>query len=269
VKKLKPIRGERVADLYYLHNKYMKAQHINTEMMISRIKYTALLLLAGYTAVACDSMSSVPGEEASIQLQMQVQTQNTPAKIAYVNQEVSELNIDEVRLYVDEMELESIGNDSLDFEIEDFIVNLPLDGSPLTLTELALPQGIYDEFELEIEKAEDDINVSDSDFRDETGTYSVVVKGTYNGESFTFRSSEDFELELELNPPLELVESESSILKVTIDVSSWFTGLSGETLDPNEEANYERINENIENSIEGFEDENDDDGDDDDDDSDD
>lgn len=231
--------------------------------MLSKIKYTALLLIAGLTAVACDSLNSTPGEEASIQLQMQVQTSNTAAKLTPASQEISELNIDEVRLYVDEMELESIENDSLDFEIEDFIVNLPLDGSPLTLTELALPQGIYDEFELEIEKAEDDINVSDSDFRDETGTYSVVVKGTYNGESFTFRSSEDFELELELNPPLELGENESSILKVMFGVSNWFTGLSGETLDPNDQANYELINENIENSIEGFEDEDDSDDDDD------
>lgn len=221
------------------------------------MKYIPLLLLAGLTAVACDSTNSIPGEEASIRLQMQVQTQSVTAKLAPVHQEVTELIIDEVKLYIDEMELESIENDSLDFEIEDFIVNLPLDGSPLTLTEMALPQGIYDEFELEIEKAEDDINVNDSDFRDETGTYSLVVLGTFNGEAFSFRSSEDFELELDLNPPLELGEGESSVLKVTVDVSSWFIGSSGETLDPNNPDNYVIINENIENSIEGFEDEND------------
>ena len=225
--------------------------------MLSRIKHTALLLLAGLTAVACNSMDSVPGEEASIQLQMQVQTSNTAAKLTTANQEISELTIDEVRLYVDEMELENIENDSLEFEIEDFIVNLPLDGSPLTLDEIVLPQGLYDEFELEIEKAEEDVNVSDTDFRDETGTYSVVVKGTYNTEPFTFRSSEDFGFELELNPPLELGENESSVLKVSIDVSSWFKGSSDENLDPNDQANYEMINQNIENSFEGFEDEND------------
>lgn len=236
--------------------------------MLQKIKYIPLLILAGLIAVSCDSTNSIPGEEALLRLQMQVQSQSVTAKVAPVHQEVSGLTIDEVKLYIDEMELESIENDSLDFEIEDFIVNLPLDGSPLTLTEQALPQGIYDEFELEIEKAEDDINVNDTDFRDDTGTYSLVVLGTFNGEAFTYRSTEDFELELELNPPLELGEGESSILKVTVDVSSWFIGNSGETLDPNNPENFELINENIENSMEGFEDENDFDDDDDDDDDD-
>ncbi|PWN06199.1 hypothetical protein [Rhodohalobacter mucosus] len=231
--------------------------------MFRIIKTIPLILLTGLIAASCDSTSSVPGEEASLMLQMQVQTQNITAKYVQGQQDVSGLTIDEVKLYIDEMELESIENDSLDFEIEDFIVNLPLDGSPLTLTEQALPQGIYDEFELEIEKAEDDINVSDSDFRDETGTYSLVVLGTFNGESFIFRSTDDFELELELNPPLELTGGESSILQVTADVSSWFKGASGEDLDPNNADNFETINQNIENSFEGYEDDVDDDDDDD------
>lgn len=231
--------------------------------MYQIIKTLPLVILAGLIAVACDSTNSIPGEDASLQLQMQVQAPAMTAKQFAGNQEAADLTITEVKLYIDEMELESVENDSLDFEIEDFIVNLPLDGTPLTITEQQLPQGIYDEFELEIEKADDDITVSDSDFRDETGTYSMVVKGTYNGEDFTFRSAEDFELELELNPPLELGESESSTLVIAVDVSSWFTGSSGEILDPNNPNNTERIHENIEDSFEGFEDENDDDDDDD------
>lgn len=60
-----------------------------------------------------------------------------------------------MKLFIEEMELESIQNDSLDFEIENFIVNLSIDGSPLELTEQEFPAGIYDEFELEIEKPDD------------------------------------------------------------------------------------------------------------------
>ena len=161
------------------------------------------------------------------------------------------------------MELESADEDSLDFEREAFIISLPLDGSPLTLTESEIPAGFYDEFELEIEKPESDENISDPDFRDETGSYSVVVKGLYNDEPFTFRSDEDFELELDLNPPLDISESDDALLVISVDVSDWFRGSDGTDLDPKDFANLETINENIENSFEAFEENNDDDDDDD------
>lgn len=227
-----------------------------------------LILISTIVFVGCDIMQSSTDGPSEVQIRMQVEapTSSSAAKqIMGLNQEEG-IVIEEVKLFIEEMELESIQNDSLDFEIENFIVNLPLDGSPLIITEAEIPAGLYDEFELEIEKPDDDVFVNDLDFRDETGSYSLVVKGLFNGEEFTFRSSEDFEIDIDLNPPLEISESGSSVLVVSIDVNSWFKGDNGEDLDPKDFRNTERINENIERSFEGFEEMFDDDDDDDDDD---
>jgi len=147
-------------------------------------------------------------------------------------------------------------NGTADFELEDlddFIVNLPLDGTPLTITQAEIPVGYYDEFEMEIEKPDSDVEVTDHDFRDETGSYSVVVKGLYNGEEFTFRSSEDFEIDVDLEPALEISETSQSTLVVEIFVPVWFMGADGMIMHPKEQSNAEKINENIEDSFEAFE----------------
>ena len=242
-------------------------------MKYSIIKLLSTTLILGILFVGCDLTSTSSEGPSEVQVRMQVQTGQNAAKLANVTGSAQNgVVINEVKMFIEEMELESIQNDSLDFEIENFIVNLPLDGSPLILTERQIPAGLYDEFELEIEKPDDeDVMVNDPDFRDETGSYSLVVRGTYNGEDFMFRSSEDFEIDIDLNPPLEISEEGgNSILVISVDLSSWFKGDNGEDLDPKDPSNTERINENIEESFEGFEDEfdNDDDEDDDDDDDD-
>ncbi|MDX1590369.1 MAG: hypothetical protein R3283_00310, partial [Balneolaceae bacterium] len=128
------------------------------------------------------------------------------------------------------------------------------------LAENQVPAGFYDEFELEVERPDDEDDfVSDSDFRGDNGWYSIVVKGLYNGVEFTYRSTQDFEIETDLNPPLEIGENESAEMVIEIDVNSWFKDSSGMYMDPSDEANRSRIDGNIENSFEGYEDDDDDD----------
>ncbi|MGM0745325.1 hypothetical protein, partial [Rhodohalobacter sp.] len=230
-------------------------------MKNSIFKLFNVILVIGVLAVGCDLTESTVDEPSDVQVQMKVNAGPVAeAMFTSNNEHTNTLEIQEVKMFIEKMELESITDDSSDFEIENFIADLPLDGSPLVITEKQIPAGLYDEFELEIEKPDDDdVQVNDPDFRDETGSYSMVVKGLFNGEEFTFRSSEDFEIEMDLNPPLEVTETESSTLVISIDVDSWFTGSNGETLDPKEFKNNEIINDNIENSFDGFEDDYDDD----------
>ena len=214
----------------------------------------ALLLGGLFFTTACNTTNS-HDEVATVQLQMQVKAENATAKQLSANQSTHGVVIQQIMLFVEEMELESIQNDSLDFEIENFIVNLPIDGSPFVLTEQEFPAGIYDEFEIEIEKPDDlDVNVNNTAFRDETGSYSIVVRGLFNEVEFTFRSSEDFEIELDLDPPLEIRDGEVAQLTLSVDISSWFKGVDGEDLDPKDPVNTEQINKNIEASFEAFED---------------
>jgi hypothetical protein len=213
----------------------------------------------------CDVMQSGNDGPPEVQVQMKAEVSNIFAKQVMANQEIDGFIVNEVKFHVEELELESVLDDARDFELEDIIVNLPLDGSPFTITEKEIPVGVYDEFELEIEKAKDGFNLSDPDFRDANGSYSIVVKGEYEGEEFLYRSDEDFEIEMDLNPVLELNESGNSVLVISTDVDSWFLDSNGNVLDPNNSANISSVNRNIERSFSGFEDRFDDDDDDDDD----
>lgn len=223
---------------------------------------TFSLFLVALTT-GCDTLGSDSDGPAEVQIQMQVASAQSSASNLQMSQTMKDIQIEEVKLYVSELELESIREDFRDFELEGLIINLPLDGSPLVLTEREIPEGVYDEFSLELEN-DDDIFIGDPDFYDGDEEYSVVVKGVYNGERFVYRSEEDFEIEMDLNPPLEVTENRSEVLVISIDINSWFANGNGGILNPNNSQNFERIDENIERSFEGFEDEYDDDDDDDD-----
>lgn len=234
-------------------------------MRLSKQLSPYLLIIVLLTAtISCDTSDSNPNEVQQISVKIKIDTSsNSNAKdlaSPTIAQTVDSLT--EVKLLVEELELESTTDeDSLDFEVDDFIVNLPLDGSEFALASANVPSGVYEEFEMEIEY-DDDTNVDDPDFINNSGDdddgYSVVIKGFYNGEEFMYRSEEDFELELEFNPPFEVNENSSSIT-ININPAGWFKDSSGNDLDPNEPANHEQIDNNIENSFDVEDDDDDND----------
>ena len=220
-------------------------------------------------AVSCSVSDSNSGGEKQVAVKMKLNQMST-ATAKQISSSPTIQSVDsltEVKLLVEELELEStMDEDSLDFEVDDFVVNLPLDGSEIELSTANVPAGVYDEFEMEIEH-DDDTNVNDPDFINESSDddgYSIVIKGVYNGEDFMYRSEEDFEIELEFNPPFEINDSSSPSIAINIDPSGWFKDSSGNDLDPTDPANHEQIDENIENSFDVEEDDDDDDDDDDD-----
>ncbi len=211
----------------------------------------------------CDIANSDNNGPKSVAVNMQVQT-STAAKFKAINLD----SLTEIKLLVEELELESVSDDSADFEVEDLIVSLPLDGSPIQLTSQIIPNGMYDEFEMEIENEDDSSSVSDPDFNENGNSYSIVIRGSYNGEEFLFRSDKDFEVEMELNPAIEISDNTgSTAVSINIDPTGWFVDSQGNSLDPSDPANKELIENNIQNSFEAEEDndfDNDDDNDDDD-----
>lgn len=213
----------------------------------------------------CDILNSDgTSTESEATFQMKIKEANPYGNVASssdgnisTESEENEMELTEVKFFIEELELDGT-NGTPDFEAEDlndFIANIPLDGSPLEIDRIQIPDGLYDEFEIEFEKPDDDdVEVTDRDFRDETGAYSLVVKGIFNGEDFMFRSSEDFEIELDLDPPVEFADGSHSVLVLEIDVNHWFRDDAGMILDPKDPNNLETINENIEASFEAYED---------------
>lgn len=236
-------------------------------MLVEKFKglsiMTVIVMMTVFTA--CNTAQTDVDEygQGAILMKANVESANSkiqssltsPASVG-INDGINEIEILEVKFFLEEFELD--GADSYpDFELEDlndFIVTLPLDGSPLFIAQEEIPAGFYDEFEMEIAKPASDVQTTDRDFRDETGNYSVVVKGLYNGEEFTFRSSEDFEINVDLDPALEISETSQSTLVININVTDWFVGDDGLILHPKELSNLEKINDNVEKSFEAFED---------------
>lgn len=215
-------------------------------------------------ATGCDVSNSGNDGPAKVAVTMQVES-TSAAKFKAMTLD----SLTEIKLLVEELELESVNDDSSDFEVENLLINLPLDGSSIELTSQQIPAGLYDEFEMEIENDDDGQTVNDPEFYEGETRYAIIVKGIYNGEEFMFRSEEDFEIELELNPPLELGGNNGpASVAINIDPTAWFLDSQGNSLDPSDPANKETIEENIENSFEAegeYDDDDDDDNDDDDD----
>ena len=218
------------------------------------------------TTISCNTSDSNSGSMQQLDVKMTLSnTNNTASKQFSTSPGVQSVDsLTEVKLLVEELELESTADkDSLNFEVDDFIVNLPLDGTAFNLVSADVPAGVYDEFEMEIEY-DDDTNVNDSDFIHESGDdddgYAIVIKGFYNGDKFIYQSNEDFELELEFNHPFEINDDSSPSIVINIDPVEWFKDSSSNALDPNNAGNREQIDDNIKNSFDV--EENDDDKDD-------
>jgi hypothetical protein len=163
------------------------------------------------------------------------------------------ITINEVKLFIKEMELGGARR-TRDFKTKDFILNLPLDGTPFHITHVQIPAGFYDEMELDIAKLSNSADIEDPDFRDGSNRYSLVVNGVFDGIDFTFRSDEDFQIDVDFSPQLEITSGQTSVIAIDVDFEEWFRGSNGAFMDPNDSRNTKQINKNIEDSFSDFED---------------
>lgn len=238
-------------------------------VITTNIKLFLGAILTLLVATGCSINDSNNADPKPVAVKMQVITGSAPKALQKTSSS-NHVTLTSVKMLVEELELESVTDDSTDFEIENQVVNLPLDGSSYELSTQNIAPGLYDEFELEMEGLDDDdAAIDDPDFNDGSET-SMVIRGTFNGEDFTFKTDEDFEIEFEFNPPIEIDETTNSVeINLMVNVDTWFVDSSGNELDPTDPNNREQIEENIENSFEADDDVDDEDDDNDDDDDDD
>ncbi|MDR8393588.1 hypothetical protein NC796_20715 [Aliifodinibius sp. S!AR15-10] len=158
--------------------------------------------------------------------------------------DTNQVELSQVKMLINDLELENVSDDSLDFEVDNLVVNLPLNGDTLELTNQQIPAGQYDELDIEVDS---DI-VDDPDLNDGNDRYSIVVKGTYNGEDFTFRSKREFEEEFRFNPPIEITDSTTTVaLNLSIYLDRWF-----KHADPTNPDDQQKIERNIKRSFNIF-----------------
>lgn len=149
-------------------------------------------------------------------------------------------------------------DDCEEIEIGPLLVDLSPSGGPAHTITVPVPAGTYEEIEFEVHKPDDD-TAEDRVFlqaHPDLRRVSIRVRGTFNGEPFTWITDLNEEQEIELSPPLVVVEGGSTDLVLTVDVRTWFqdgtrlvdpvTALKGQ---PNENL----VRDNVRRSFRAFE----------------
>lgn len=215
---------------------------INNQLYKKLIWPCGMLLTAMILMVGCNAIGSNDHETKQLKISMSAgESAVSHSKTHTTTWDTNKVELTEVKLLVHEFELKTISQDSLDFEIYDLVIDLPLDGDTLEIANEQIPAGDYNKVDIEIDKAD----INDPDLSDSTGHHSIVVYGTYNGEEFTFRTNREFKESFKFNPPIEVADTTTSVnLHLSIDIDRWF-----KHADPTNPEHQHKIEHNIEKSF--------------------
>lgn len=164
------------------------------------------------------------------------------------------LDITAITLLLGELELDGSENGDCEsepaqcdeIEVGPFVVDVPLTGEPVTVASEAIEPGIYRELEFEVEdfdadEGEDGVTLEQlletvrGRFDDFPSNASMVVEGSFTptgGSATSFRAyfRAEIEIELALDPPLEITDGSQSVT-VELHLADWFSGPGGTVTD--------------------------------------
>ena len=167
--------------------------------------------------------------------------------------------ITEAKALVTEMEFEKEGTaENQEIHMAPFVIHFDMNGSITNAITSTIPAGNFTKVKFQIHKPEDTETIPDSDFREGSSgnqRYSFIVKGTYNGTAFVYKSRKSANLVINLRKKLALQLSGKNIT-VLFSKLGWFKNGSVD-LDPNSSQNENSIDDNLRNSFhDAFEDNN-------------
>ena len=225
------------------------------------IRYNVYVLLIAIGTVGCGDDNGTgptdtgPTDNVSFSIGVPSPTLSKPAGLTGLS---AGITLTRVRLLLEEIELESVLEDSFDFEIGPLVIDLNLSGVLANIGVGSIPIGTHDELEFEVDKLDDDEgDPNDPQFADFRGTdISIIIEGIFNAENFTLSIEEDFEQEIELFPNIVIASNTASTnLSLLVNVDNWFIGNDPSViLDPTDPTNIQQIEANIKTSFEVFED---------------
>jgi len=164
-------------------------------------------------------------------------------------QDNSVIIIESAKVLLEKVQLQN-SSESVTVNQGPYVVQINLLG---TLNEIALaplPPGTYDRVNFKIHKHNPNEPVLDPDFGTEGVGFSAVIAGTYNGESFVYKSPKTAVQHVVIDPPLFIPEGIEFPVNVTLvcDPARWFVK-NGEILDPRDPDNQNDIDNNIKDSF--------------------
>lgn len=168
------------------------------------------------------------------------------------------LSIDTVKIMLKNVELfsDSSGEGeehegSEEIETGPFVVNLNLNGSVNIIALTNIPAGTYNGVKFEIHRVYRSEESLDPEFIDSTcgeRGYSIIVKGSYLGNPFIFKSKKSFNQHVLFPAPITVTNDGLINVTLSVDPFSWFVQ-NGNYIDPANPENSYLINELIRNSF--------------------
>ena len=182
-----------------------------------------------------------------------------------------------VQIVFAEIELERVegledcdagGNDDCEeIEVGPVLIDFPVDGDVVTPLSAPVPEGSFDELELEIEEPDED-DAATTAFLASHPSWppesSVRVAGTFDpadgsgAQPFDIFIQVEVEIEFDFEPPIVLDPGSDLNITVMVDVNEWFLQEDSSLIDPRalsaDGGLRERVADNIRASLEAFED---------------
>jgi hypothetical protein len=159
------------------------------------------------------------------------------------------LVITEAKALITEVEIE-MSDSTRSYRRDMFVIYFNTDGSLQTALSSRMPKGTFKKIKFKVHKPEDFETPPDSDFKiGNSGNqrFSFIVRGTYNGSPFLFRSRKSMNIVLNFATVTNIVNG-SSNLTMLVDKMRWFT-VNGNLVNPTNSSYEDDIEDNIKNSF--------------------
>lgn len=162
---------------------------------------------------------------------------------------MANLVITEAKALITEVEIE-VSDSMRSYKREMFVINFDVNGNLKTALTSRVPKGFFKKIKFKVHKPEDFETPPDSEFK--TGNsgnqrFSFIVKGTYNGSPFVFKSRKSMNMVMNFATVSNITNGTSNMTMV-VDKLKWFT-VNGNIVDPSN-SNYEDdIEDNIKDSF--------------------
>jgi hypothetical protein len=142
----------------------------------------------------------------------------------------------------------SSSEDTANFKVGPYVLYLDLSSSVNIISTGFIPAGTYDKVRFMVHKLEDNETAPDPDFVDANGRYSVVVRGSYAGVNFIYKSDKSAHQKLTFPGSLHVSLSGKSNITLIVKPYLWFIE-AGIYLNPLDINNRSIIDNNIKENI--------------------
>ncbi len=205
-----------------------------------KLLFTVLLTTAFIYGCKEDSVSTIPDN-------LDLSTVSTADSIGDAS---GILILDTVKILIKDIKLNVSNNnqDTNNFKVGPYVLYLNLNSNVNIISSGFIPAGTYDKVRFMVHKVENNEPVPDPDFEDVNGRYSAVVKGSFNGIPFIFKSDKSAHQKLSFTNSLQVSESGKSNITLKVLPYLWFIK-NNTYLDPSDPANHSDIENNIKENI--------------------